>query len=134
MSNNVETDKIDGKVYYLTGNSYAWNVEDTSDEVPPQEDKNSWTAFWIRKTKRNRPPKCPACGADLDDSNTDGAHIRMSNEAEDEWAWITPLCSSCNNWNNRLRMTLDKDTRIVRVKMSKKRNTAMQKGSRTKNA
>lgn len=118
------SDKIDGKVYYLTGVSSAWNVEDTSDEEPPAEDNGSWTSYWMRKTGLARPTICPACGAVLDDENEAGAHIRLANEEEDEWAWITVLCDGCNNWQNKNKMTIDADTRIVRVKMSKKRKTA----------
>lgn len=119
-----ESNKIDGAAYHLTRASGAWNVEDTLDEEPPAEDNGSWTAYWMRKTGLSRPAVCPSCGAVLDDDNESGAHVRLENEEEDEWAWITVLCASCNNWQNKNRMTIVANTPIVRVKMGKKRKTA----------
>lgn len=47
---------------------------------------------------------CPACGREMSKSkdNLDGAHVyKISNP--DEW-FFTPLCSSCNNPENRNAM------------------------------
>lgn len=123
MSGN-ESNETNVEAYHLTSASSAWNVEETEKEEPPAEDNGSWTAYWMRKTGLPRPFVCPACGAVLNDENESGAHIRLENEEEDEWAWITVLCDSCNNWQNRKRMTIVTNTPIVRVKMSKKRKTA----------
>lgn len=101
------------------------NIEDTSDETPPTEDNGSWTAFWERITNKPRPSACPVCGAKMDAEKAAGSHVRLKSSPQDEWGWITILCDSCNNWQNKKAMTIATDISAVRIKMSKKRKSAL---------
>ncbi len=104
-----ESEFKDGQKTFLEKDFSIWNVEDTSDETPPQEDNGSWTAYWKRITQKDIPQKCPVCDSGLNKDNTTGAHVRLKTSPEDEWAWIAILCDGCNNWQNRREMKLKKN-------------------------
>ena len=47
---------------------------------------NSWKEYWQIFTLQDFPAKCPFCGKDLRQGNTDGCHIRFWNEASRKWS------------------------------------------------
>lgn len=115
---------LHGQVGVLDSAHYAYNVEGTQNETPPAG-YDSWIDYWTARIGDSCPLHCCnlLCNTFLDTRNRVGAHVRLEGEPDDDWAWIVPLCASCNNANNHQAHFLFKGTELVRVRMSRTRKT-----------
>jgi len=85
------------------------NVPDSSKYKDPCN--NSCIGYWEEKAKYEIKDDavyhCPACGSEMSKkiSNLDGAHVYIIGNP-DKWFFV-PLCSKCNNPNNRKTMKVN---------------------------
>lgn len=112
--------KAKGLVWQTKKDEVAYNVDGTKEECPPDWSKGDWDEYWKYCTGLLFTGQvCASCGATLTVDTRVGAHIRISGELEDEYAWITLYCKGCNNSNKKQQAT--KGSWLVRTKMSKVR-------------
>lgn len=114
------------EVMLIDAKRNAWNVDDTSDENPPDGEGPNWDDYWQHWTKGQfKDAVCACCGVSLTASNRVGAHIRLEGEKDNtKDAWIALYCSSCNNWQDRTLRKVCKGSKIVRTTMAKPHKNA----------
>ena len=110
---------------------FVHNVLDTKDEPIPEGYK-SFLDYWEKKSGQDCPSECQAIdphltedGGVADCTALGGAHVRIDEEdCPDDYAWIVPLCSHCNNDNNTSSIYMPSGTIFIPIKMAKKHMTA----------
>lgn len=68
----------------------------------------SWLEYWEINAnislKSNVLYKCPACGNGFYREDFDGCHVQKANNPSDRRWYIVPLCSSCNQSEDKLEI------------------------------
>lgn len=120
-----------GMIHACSENEKVMNVLKTSNE--PHQVDGGWNEYWTRISHLKFPVECRnvCCHGEIDereeeDKEVVGAHVRLDGEpSHDHWAWIAPLCKSCNGQDSAAKF-LAKGTILVRVKMKYIHDTAQE--------
>lgn len=118
-----------GMIHICSEGEKVMNVLETSNE--PHQVSGGWNEYWSKISHLKFPSECKnvRCHGEIDereeeDKEVVGAHVRRDGEqSHDYWAWIAPLCKSCNGKDGAAKF-LAEGTILVRVKMKYVHDTA----------
>ena len=69
---------------------------------------SSWLNYWEVNAnfhlEQNQEYICPACGRSFYRNDFDGCHVQKANNPSDRKWYIIPLCSNCNQSNQKLEV------------------------------
>ena len=93
----------------LTNKDKVQNIEGTV--VCIQRPRGPWKQFWIKFSGKVWPDECQI--STCNNPATDGAHVHIQGHKEE--VFIIPMCTKCNNPNNKSSMKVDTNAVAVKV-------------------